>query len=131
MGIWEVVVDGTLEALDRLRAAGLRLALVSNADPGFRRKLESLGLAERFEQLFISMELGVEKPDPAIFEQALQALNADPACAVHIGDLYEVDVRGARAAGLAAVLVDRADLYTERDVPRIASLADLPALLGV
>jgi FMN phosphatase YigB (HAD superfamily) len=50
---------------------------------------------------------------------------------VHVGDLYEVDVVGARSAGLEAVLVDVADLSTHRDVTRIHSLAELPALIGV
>jgi putative hydrolase of the HAD superfamily len=48
---------------------------------------------------------GVEKPDPAIFVSALEALGVEPAAALYVGDLYEVDVLGARAAGMDAVLL--------------------------
>lgn len=130
-GIWEIVHSGAVEALDALRAAGLRLSLASNAEPLLRRKLEELGLAHRFDHLAISGEVGVEKPDPRFFLGALQALGVSAEFAVHVGDFYEIDVVGARAAGLAAVLVDIAGLSADRDVPRIRSLAELPSLLGL
>jgi HAD superfamily hydrolase (TIGR01549 family) len=130
-GIWESILDGAPAALDTLRDAGLRLALVSNAEPLLRRKLAELGLADRFDHLAISGELGVEKPDPRIFRDALDALGTSVDRAIHVGDLYEVDVVGARRIGMAAVLVDVADLSGERDVTRIRSLRELPALLGI
>ena len=130
-GIWDHVLDGAPEALDELRMAGLRLALVSNAEPRLRQVLERIGLAHRFDHLAISGEMGVEKPDPGIFHAALEALGVPAGRAVHIGDIYEVDVVGARAAGLEAVLVDVADLSADRDAARITSLAELPSLLGI
>ncbi|MGH2379906.1 MAG: HAD family hydrolase [Candidatus Limnocylindria bacterium] len=130
-GMWEVVVDGVPEALDALRVGGLRLSLASNAEPLLRHKLRELGLAHRFDHLAISGEVGVEKPDPRFFRGALEALRVPAERAVHVGDLFEVDVVGARAAGLQAILVDVAGLSTERDVVRITTLADLPSLLGV
>ncbi len=130
-GIWDLVIDGAADALDRLHAAGLRLSLASNAEPLLRAKLGELGLAHRFEHLAISGEVGVEKPDPRFFTRALEAIDADPDHTIHVGDLYEIDVVGARAAGLEAVLVDVADLSADRDVIRIRSLAELPRLLGV
>jgi putative hydrolase of the HAD superfamily len=130
-GIWEVVAPGTSEALARLRGAGLQVALASNAEPLFRTKLAELGLADAFDHLGISQEIGVEKPDERFFRSILDAVGVPAERAVHVGDLYEVDVVGARAAGLAAVLVDPADLYGDRDVPRIRSLPALPALLGL
>jgi HAD superfamily hydrolase (TIGR01549 family) len=130
-GLWDRVLDGAPEALDELRTDGLRLALVSNAEPRLRDTLEAAGLAQRLDYLVISAELGIEKPDPRIFRAALEALGVSPERAIHVGDLYEVDVVGARAAGLKAVLVDNADLSADRNVARIRSLGELPPLLGL
>jgi putative hydrolase of the HAD superfamily len=129
-GIWEVVPAGAAEALDRLRAAGLRLSLASNSEPLLRWKLGELGLAHRFDHLAISGEVGIEKPDPRFFLGALEAIGVQPERAVHVGDLYEVDVVGAREAGLEAILVDVAGLSSDRDVTRVRSLAEVPALIG-
>jgi FMN phosphatase YigB (HAD superfamily) len=68
----------------------------------------------------------VEKPDPRLFRLALEQARADPARTVHVGDLYHVDVVGARNAGLReGVLFDMAGLYGDVDCPRVASLAAL------
>jgi putative hydrolase of the HAD superfamily len=69
----------------------------------------------------------VEKPDPRLFRLALQRAGAAPEEAVHVGDLYEVDVVGARAAGIRAILLDPAGLYPEADCPRVRSLGELAA----
>jgi len=130
-GIWDLMIGGAGDALDRLRAAGLRLALASNAEPLLRRKLDELDLARRFDHLAISGEMGVEKPDPRFFAGALAAIEVSPDRAIHVGDLYEVDVVGARSAGLEAVLVDVAGLSADRDVTRIRSLSELPGLMGI
>lgn len=130
-GIWELVPEGVPETLDGLRNSGLRLSLASNAEPALRNKLAALGLADRFHHLAISGEIGIEKPDPRFFLGALDALGVPPERAVHVGDLYEIDVVGARAAGLGAILVDAADLYGDRDVPRIHALRELPYLIGL
>lgn len=130
-GIWEIVPGGAAEALDVLRGAGLRLALASNAEPMLRDKLGQLGLAHRFDHLTISGEIGVEKPDPAFFRAALDALDVPAERAVHVGDFYEIDVVGARSAGLEAILVDVAGLSTDRDVTRIRALSEVPGLLGI
>ena len=128
-GIWEVVPEGTADALARLRASGLKVALASNAERSFRHKLAELGLAAAFDHLGISAEIGIEKPDPRFFTAILDAIGVDASRALHVGDLYEVDVVGARSAGLAAVLVDPADLYADVNVVRIRSLSELPAVL--
>jgi HAD superfamily hydrolase (TIGR01509 family) len=130
-GLWELVQDGVPETLDALRAGGLRLALASNAEPLLRHKLSDLGLADRFDHLAISGEIGIEKPDPRFFHGTLEALGVAAERAVHVGDLFEIDVVGARSVGLEAVLVDIGSLSTDRDVVRIRTLAELPALLGI
>ena len=130
-GLWTVVLDGAPEALDRLRAAGLRLSLASNAEATLRHQLADLDLARRFDHLAISGEMGIEKPEPRFFTVALEVIGVPPERAIHVGDLYTIDVVGARNAGLEAVLVDVADLSADRDVRRIRALANLPALIGI
>jgi len=130
LNLWESVIAGVPEALTRLRARGLRLVVVSNANGTLRQKLVRVGLADRLDIILDSHELGVEKPDPRIFEIALERAGITPDQALHVGDLYQVDVVGARAAGVAAVLVDPLDLYTDHDCGRVPSLLALAEALG-
>ncbi len=127
--LWETVPDGVPEALDQLRAMGLKLVVVSNANGKLKVLFDRLGLARRFDVMLDSAVEGVEKPDPRIFEIALERSGAHREETLHVGDLYHVDVIGARGAGLDAVLLDPADLYAEFDCRRIRSLGELPALI--
>jgi HAD superfamily hydrolase (TIGR01509 family) len=103
--LWCSVRDRTHESLRRLRAAGLRLGVVSNSDGRVEEALAASGLRDCFDVVIDSSLVGVEKPDPAIFRAALDALGIGPEEALYVGDLYEVDVVGARAAGIEAVLL--------------------------
>jgi HAD superfamily hydrolase (TIGR01509 family) len=105
--------------------------VVSNANGRLRHLFDRLGLTPWFDAVLDSHEWGVEKPDPRLFHLALAEAGATPDCTVHVGDLYHVDVAGARRAGLrAAVLIDSAGLYPSADCLRIPSLALLPACLA-
>lgn len=128
--LWEDVIEGVRPSLQRLRAAGLRLAAVSNANGTVRVLFDRLGFTPLFEVVLDSRVEGVEKPDPAIFRLALGRLGEEAGAAVHVGDFYNVDVVGARAAGVRPVLVDEAGLYPEADCPRVRSLAELAAHLA-
>jgi HAD superfamily hydrolase (TIGR01509 family) len=123
--LWELVPDDVAPTLERLRAADLRLVVVSNANGRLRHLFTRLGLADRVDVLFDSFEEGVEKPDPRLFEIALARSGASRETTVHVGDLYHVDVVGARAAGLQAVLLDVGGLYDGVDCPRIRQLPEL------
>ncbi len=103
--LWSGIANDTHDALARLRAAGLRLGVVSNSDGRVEEALAAAGLRRYFEVVIDSTLAGVEKPDPAIFRAALGALGVPPAQALYVGDLYEVDVIGAQAAGMPAVLL--------------------------
>lgn len=103
--LWSNVAGDTHAALGRLRAAGLRLGVVSNSDGRVEEALRAADLLRYFDVVVDSARIGVEKPDPAIFRAALDALDVDPGEALFVGDLYEVDVVGARAAGMSAVLL--------------------------
>jgi putative hydrolase of the HAD superfamily len=95
------------DALARLRARGLRLAVVSNFDERLHSILGSLGLVPWLDTVVHSSRAGAAKPDPAIFRAVIAALDVRPDDALHVGDGAVEDVEGARAAGLHAVLVDR------------------------
>jgi putative hydrolase of the HAD superfamily len=103
--LWCSVPAGTRESLGRLRGAGLRLGIVSNSDGRVEQALAEAGLREYFDVVIDSSLAGIEKPDPAILLAALDALGVAPEEALYVGDLYEVDVVGARAAGIEAVLL--------------------------
>jgi len=123
--LWERVARGVVPALQGLRALGLRLTVVSNANGTLCAHLDRLGLARWFDCVLDSFDLGVEKPDPRMFEIALERSGAKAETTIHVGDLYHVDVVGARAAGLRGVLLDEANLYPDADCPRVTSLAEL------
>ena len=78
-----------------------------------------------FDVVIDSHEVGVEKPDPRIFDFALEAAGCAPERAVYVGDIYRIDVVGARAAGIPAILFDRAGRATNVDCLTIRSLAEL------
>jgi putative hydrolase of the HAD superfamily len=92
-------LPGVPEAVEELAAMGLRLAVVSNWDVALTGYLEELGLRERFATIVTSAEAGAPKPDPRIFELALERLGAAPERALHVGD-SEADELGARAVGM-------------------------------
>jgi putative hydrolase of the HAD superfamily len=123
--LWELVPPDVPPALARLRALAPRLVVVSNANGRLRFLMERLGLDRFFGVMLDSHEEGVEKPDPRLFERALVRSGGRAETTLHVGDLYHVDVRGARAAGLRAVLLDTAGLYPDADCPRVASLGEL------
>ena len=124
--LWEHVEADVAPALSALRDRGKQLVVVSNANGRLKHLFDRVDLTKWFDQLLDSHEWGVEKPDPRLFQLALEQSRADPARTVHVGDLYHVDVVGARHAGLReGVLFDRAGLYEGVDCPRVASLAAL------
>ena len=123
--LWCRLAVGTREALDRLRAAGLRLGVVSNSDGRVEEALVAAGLRDCFDVVLDSALVGVEKPDPAIFRAALAALDVGPAEAIYVGDLYDVDVVGARAAGMGAVLLVPDAAGPGPECGRISSLTAL------
>ena len=121
--LWESVPDEVPVALAALKSMGLPLAVASNANGTVRAKLARLGLVDWFDLVIDSQELGVEKPDPALFAFALERLGVRAEATVHVGDFFHIDVMGARAAGLHAWLLDSAGLYADHDCPRFPTLA--------
>jgi HAD superfamily hydrolase (TIGR01509 family) len=128
--LWETVPEDVRPALAALRAKGLRLVVLSNANGTLHRAFDRLGLTSSFDLIFDSHDEGVEKPDPRFFHIALQRAGADVATTMHVGDLYHVDVAGARAAGLTPALLDVGGLYSECDCLRVRSLTELVGALS-
>ncbi len=123
--LWELVPGDVPPALARFRRLGLTLVVVSNANGQLASLFARLGLAHLFDLMLDSAVEGVEKPDPRLFRIALDRSGGLPETTMHVGDLYHVDVVGARAAGLRATLLDPAGLYVDVDCPRVASLGEL------
>lgn len=104
-----VALHGAVETLVALRAAGIRTALVCDAGmtPGrvVRGFLEELGLLEHLEHCTFSDEVGVPKPNAAIFRDALDAIEVDGGAGIHVGDLLRTDVHGGRQMGMCTVRI--------------------------
>jgi putative hydrolase of the HAD superfamily len=130
-GLWTVRLPEAPGALERLRDLGLRLAVVSNSNGTVARLLEHLDLLRWLDAVVDSAVVGFEKPDPRIFRHAADLLGVGPAEAVHVGDLYSVDVVGARAAGARAILLDPVGAWQlSDDCPRAPDVAAAAGLIA-
>ena len=98
------VIDGAVEVLGTLSNVGWRHVVVSNHVPELRGLIARLGLAQNFEQIFCSAELGAEKPNPAVFARVLASLGNSPNAWV-IGDSFRADIADAKHAGLQSILI--------------------------
>jgi HAD superfamily hydrolase (TIGR01549 family) len=128
--LWEYVPADVPPTLEAFRRLGLKLVVVSNANGCLRRLFDRVGLTGYFDVVLDSHEWGVEKPDPRLFQLAIRHSGAFPETTAHVGDLFHIDVAGARAAGLhEGVLLDSHDLYPEVDCRRIRSLDELLSVI--
>lgn len=117
------------QVLAELHGMGLRLAVVSNSDGRLEEALGRLGLARYFDSILDSAVVGVEKPHPEIFRIAAREVGVAPEQSVHVGDLYWIDVLGARAAAVEPVLLDPGGIWPQTDCVRISDLAAVPELV--
>lgn len=115
----------TLAVLDR---RGLKLGLISNVDQEINPLLAKLGLSSYFVVVITSKDAGVTKPAPRIFHEALRRADVAAEDTLYVGDQYQLDVLGARGAGLQALLLDREDSYCRVAAEeKIRSLSELEA----
>ncbi len=122
--LWRRVPVDLRPALERLRALDFRVAIVSNSEGRLPELFERLGLGAAFETVVDSHFEGVRKPDPELFHRALSRLGVPADRAIYLGDIPGVDIDGAHAAGMKAVLVDALDFYPEHtSSPRVTSVA--------
>jgi len=127
---WRLCPDA-VAFLDWLDAERLPFAVVTNAAGPYQwEKLRAVSLDQRVRVLVGIDALGVGKPDPRIFRLGCERLGVDPSRSLYVGDELDVDARGAQAAGLIGVWLDRhGSGLTPDDVPVVRSLAELPALI--
>ncbi|KAJ2442970.1 Haloacid dehalogenase-like hydrolase domain-containing protein 3, partial [Coemansia sp. RSA 2424] len=107
---------------------GIKLGVISNMDESAESVLRSLGIRRYFDFVLKSINVGVEKPDPKIFDMALAAVNVRPYDALHVGDSERLDYLPARSVGMEARLIDRSRQVpgeTDSSEKYISSLNDL------
>lgn len=136
---WHIEAD-TLPTLEYLRRAGYRLGMISNASDNedVQTLVDNAGVRAYFDFILVSAAVGVRKPNPKIFQLALDHWGTPPASAVMVGDMLGADILGAKNAGIfsiwitrrADVPVNRAHLDTIQPDAQIAALAELPGLLN-
>lgn len=110
--------DDVETTLTALKKQGLTLGMLSNVSfPGdfYTKLLESLGIAHYFDAVLWSSDVGIRKPSPKIFAQVLEELGVSPNEAIHVGDIPNRDVRGAHAAGMRAVWMNRTGAARRHD----------------
>jgi FMN phosphatase YigB (HAD superfamily) len=130
--LWLRVIPGCREGLDALAETGVRIGVISNADGQMASRLRELEILQvgpgpgvEVECFLDSGEVGVMKPDPRIFQMALDALDVAPERAWYLGDMPGIDVVGARRAGLRPFVIDPLGLHHDADYDRVDSLEDL------
>jgi HAD superfamily hydrolase (TIGR01549 family) len=135
--LWNLLGPGCFEVfpevpdvLQRVRSAGVPLAIVSNWQCGLGHFCVELGIDVPSHRIIASAEVGSAKPDPAIFHEACRRLDVPCQRVLHVGDSLVDDLAGAENAGLQAVVVDRAQ-QVPAGVPTIPGLVGLPALLDL
>lgn len=134
---WDWVHVDNVAAFHRLHATGIPTAIVSNNDGTAEQQMVDYGVCQvgpgplpSVAAVVDSTQLGVAKPDPAIFDPALDALGLDPATVLYVGDTVHADVLGATNAGMQVVQLDPFDDHTDFDHARFHTLDDLVAALG-
>jgi putative hydrolase of the HAD superfamily len=125
-----LLFDDVLPTLRGMHARGYRLGLISNFEQWLEERLIELEVGQLFDVSVISGFVKIEKPDPAIYELALERARIEPAKAIHVGDSITMDVEPAGAVGMHTVLLDRAGRYPDSATLRIRSLEELPGVVA-
>jgi putative hydrolase of the HAD superfamily len=134
--LWRRPIESSVAALRELAARGVRLGVVSNAEGTVEARLRELAICQvgpgpgvEVEVVIDSHCVGVEKPDPAIFDFALRVMDLDPARCLYVGDSVRNDVLGSRAAGLLPVLMDPEGFPGPGDCASVRRLDEIAKLL--
>ena len=122
---WRRPGEGMIELVDQLRAANVRVGVLSNSEGHLAELLDGIGWHGRFDMVIDSGVVGVEKPDPRIFAMAAERLDCPLTGLIHIGDSRTADVDGAVAAGARAIGFGRCVVAAD---PRTAYARDAEAV---
>ncbi len=127
--VYTPVVPGDVHpTLSHLRAAGLKVGLVSNRDHPLDAVAAENGLTGLFDFTLSAAEAASWKPEPGIFQRAVQLAGATPETAIYVGDNYFADILGARGAGLTPILIDRQGVFPDVDCRIIKEIGELKNL---
>jgi HAD superfamily hydrolase (TIGR01509 family) len=121
-GNWDVILPDTAQLLDEI-GERYRIAVISNADGKIKDLLQKCGIAHYFHTITDSGIVGLEKPRPEIFHQALKSMNAAPEESLYIGDVYCVDYLGATGVGMHAILLDVVGAYPNEGLKSLEEVA--------
>jgi HAD superfamily hydrolase (TIGR01509 family) len=132
LNFWSRVPGGLAAALARARARGIKVAVVSNSEGMLDELFVTLGIRGEIDLLLDSGKVGIEKPDPRIFQLALDAFGLTASQMLHLGDSIATDVEGARAVGARVALIDPFGQSAGRalDVPRVPGVAEVADALA-
>jgi putative hydrolase of the HAD superfamily len=108
-----VLYDDVLPAFTSLQAQGMALGLISNIDKDVTPLMDKLGITHWLKVIMTSQEAGVSKPHPGIFHEAVKRAGVANHEVLFVGDQYQIDVMGARGAGLKGLLLDRGGFFDE------------------
>ena len=121
-----VLFDDVMPVLTHLRELGLILGLISNVDRDITPLCQELGLSALLQVMVTSQEVGFNKPQPEIFQEALKQAGVKSSEAIYVGDQHQIDVVGANEAGMQGILLDRGGYFEGiTDSPRIRSLTEV------
>ena len=126
-----VLFPDVVPEINKIKTIGIKTALISNIDSDNNNIIDELGLAQIFDVTITSNKIGATKPDPIIFNAALEQTGSIPENTIHIGDQILSDIQGALNSGIKPILIDRDRNhigYTEH--PRIESLSELHRFIG-
>ena len=126
---WNAPIQSSIDALAALASCASHVAVVSNSDGTVEAVLRSHGIGDELAAVIDSHVVGTEKPDPAIFALALDALGVRPQEAIHVGDSVRFDVVGARNAGVRPVHLDPYGYCQDDDHEHITSLEEVTRLI--
>jgi HAD superfamily hydrolase (TIGR01509 family) len=125
--LWCKVPEGLGDALDAVRARGVKVAIISNSEGMLDRLFRDLDILRHFDRVVDSGKVGVEKPDPRIFKIAMKEFGVPATRTLHLGDVFATDILGARAAGIRYGLIDPFGHYEGKhpDVPRVPGAVEV------
>ena len=123
-----VLFSDVLPALDALSRRGLRMGLISNVDKDIKPLLDSLELSSYLDVVLTSRDTGTTKPEPRMFKEAVRRVGVTAPETLYVGDQYQIDILGARGAGLKGLLLDRYGSCNE--IPAVEKITSLEELTG-
>ncbi len=125
ISVTRYVPPGGLELLAELKARGFVLGAISDWEDTLPALLTDLGINPFLDALAVSALVGATKPAPALFQEALRQAGFSSETSLHVGDWYALDVAGAHAAGMSALLFDHANRTPDADCPRVTTFTEM------